>query len=153
MTSSSCVYLEREGSWLMLLRNKKKHDLNHGKWIGVGGKLEPQESMEECAIREVYEETGYIIHSLQKAVTVLFCYGDKEREEITVYTSSDFSGKEKICNEGTLAWIPKNDVWKLELWEGDRIFLKKMLSGKELPFSMVLFYDARGNLINVKEGE
>ena len=39
MIKSTVCYLVHDEKWLMLLRNKKQHDLNHGKWIGVGGKL------------------------------------------------------------------------------------------------------------------
>ena len=55
MRNTTLCYLEREGRLLMLFRNKKKHDENHGKWIGVGGKFEEGETPEECVIREVYE--------------------------------------------------------------------------------------------------
>ena len=42
----------------MLHRIKKHNDINEGKWIGVGGHAEGQESPEECFLREVKEETG-----------------------------------------------------------------------------------------------
>ena len=51
-------YIEKDHKYLMLYRNKKKDDLNQGKWIGVGGKFEANETPEECLIREVKEETG-----------------------------------------------------------------------------------------------
>ena len=42
----------------MIHRVKKENDMHAGKWNGLGGKLEPGETPEECAIREIYEETG-----------------------------------------------------------------------------------------------
>ena len=42
MLTTLC-YLERDGKYLMLLRNRKKKDINKGKWIGVGGKFEQGE--------------------------------------------------------------------------------------------------------------
>ena len=57
MQTTLC-YIEREGRTLMLHRVKKKNDMNHDKWLGVGGKFEPGESPEECMLREVREETG-----------------------------------------------------------------------------------------------
>ena len=51
-------YVQQGGKTLMMLRNKKDADINEGKWVGVGGKLEPGESPEQCLIREAAEETG-----------------------------------------------------------------------------------------------
>lgn len=65
MIESSLVYLVKDNQYLMLLRNKKAHDINQNKWIGVGGKKEKNESFEECAIRETYEETGLKVHFLE----------------------------------------------------------------------------------------
>lgn len=56
--NTTLCYIEQEGKYLMLLRNKKKNDLNEGKWIGIGGKFEDGETPDECLLREVYEETG-----------------------------------------------------------------------------------------------
>ena len=58
MRNTTLCYLERDGQYLMLHRVKKSHDVNHGKWIGVGGKFEFQESPEDCLLREVREESG-----------------------------------------------------------------------------------------------
>ena len=58
MKLSTLCYIEDETSYLMMLRNKKKNDVNAGKWIGPGGKFENGESPEECVIRETFEETG-----------------------------------------------------------------------------------------------
>ncbi len=59
MLKSSLIYVENAGRYLMLHRVSKSNDPNKDKWIGVGGKLEDGETPEECARREVAEETGY----------------------------------------------------------------------------------------------
>ncbi|MBQ9066135.1 MAG: NUDIX domain-containing protein, partial [Clostridia bacterium] len=64
MIDTTLIYIEKDGCYLMLHRVKKENDINHDKWIGVGGKCEENESPEECAIREVKEETGLTLHSL-----------------------------------------------------------------------------------------
>ena len=66
MRETTLCYLEKDGCYLMLYRNKKENDCNAGKWIGVGGKLEPGESPDECLLREVKEETGLCITRFQR---------------------------------------------------------------------------------------
>ena len=60
---STLCYIEQDGKWLMLHRTVKENDVNHDKWIGVGGHFEQDESPEECILREVREETGYTLTS------------------------------------------------------------------------------------------
>lgn len=152
---STCVYLIRDHSWLMLLRNRKKDDVNQGKWIGVGGKCEPGESYEQCARREVKEETGLDVKTLIPEGLVRFEYEAKEPEEIAVYSAYEFDGELRECDEGTLAWIEEEKILSLPLWEGDRIFLEKMLSGHEQPFYLRLVYDRNDQLLESQycEGE
>ena len=123
----------------MLLRNKKQKDVNEGKWIGVGGRLEPGESPEECVCREVLEETGLTITEYRMRGVLTFSSEGWEDEYIFVFTSGKFSGDLKECDEGELRWIDKKEVMELNLWEGDRIFLKNILDGGPF-FSMRLSY-------------
>ena len=58
LLQTTLCYLEHNGCYLMLHRVKKKKDVNHDKWIGVGGKFEPGEDARACVQREVREETG-----------------------------------------------------------------------------------------------
>ncbi len=140
MIVSTQCYLESDGKWLMLYRNKKPDDPNAGKWIAAGGKLEPGESIDECAVREVVEETGYNMHTFDKRAVVQFVSDIFEDEEMHIYTSDDF---EKICepvsDEGDFEWIPISEVFNLSLWEGDRFFLKYIIEDREY-FEMRLEY-------------
>ena len=151
MRVSTQIYLIRDGQWLMLLRNKKKKDINHGKWIAVGGKQEASETVEECAIRETEEETGFTLDSLDLKGIVWFEYDDEESELIYVYTSDSFHGELKECSEGTLAWINESELMNLQLWEGDRLFMQKLIERCAEQFEYVLHYDSSGNLTNVIE--
>ena len=62
---STLCYIENDGKYLMLHRNVKENDVNEGKWIGVGGHFEADESPEECLLREVKEETGLDVSNAQ----------------------------------------------------------------------------------------
>ena len=56
-----------------------------------------------------------------------------------LYTADGFEGELTDCREGVLNWIPKDEIWDLNLWEGDRIFLKMLLEDAPF-FSMKLTY-------------
>lgn len=139
MIVSTLCYIEKDGQYLMLLRNKKKNDVNEGKWIAPGGKLEPGESPEECALREVREETGLKLGRLNMRGILTFSSEGWEDEYIFVFTADEFSGELIDCNEGELKWIDKKDILSLNLWEGDRIFLKMLIEDEPF-FSLKLSY-------------
>ena len=141
------IYLKRDDSYLLLLRNKKKNDINEGKWIGVGGHQEKGETIDECAIREVKEETGYDVHSLKCAGEVLFI-DENLKMMMYVYEITDFSGSMIECNEGVLKWIPINDIYDYPMWEGDKAFLPKLIN-HEPYFKMTLTY-RNGELISIE---
>ena len=146
MILSTQAYLIKDGKWLMLLRNKKQNDVNEGKWIGVGGKFEPGETAEQCVKREIREETGYEAGRLEYAGMLDFIYEGVESERIWVYTCSDFSGSQTECTEGTLRWIEESKIMDLNLWEGDRIYLRQMLEHLEGQFHLRLTYNSEGQL-------
>lgn len=125
--------------YLMLLRNKKQKDVNEGKWIGVGGRMEPGESPEDCICREVLEETGLTITEYRLRGVLTFSSEGWEDEYIFVFTSDKYTGDLKECDEGELRWIDKTEIMNLNLWEGDRIFLKNLLNDDPF-FSMRLSY-------------
>ena len=140
MILTTLCYIEKDDSYLMLHRVKKDVDVNKGKWIGVGGKFEKDESPDECLVREVREETGLELLSYQMRGVLTFQSVGWESEYIFLYTADAFSGELKECNEGTLKWVPKDEIQDLHLWEGDRIFLRYLRENRPF-FSMKLCYD------------
>ena len=136
---TTVVYLKKDDNYLLLYRNKKKNDINHAKWIGVGGRKEANETIDECAIREVKEETGYDVHSLKCAGEVLFI-DDDLCMMMYVYEITDFSGTQITCDEGELKWIPIKDIYNYPMWEGDKAFLPKLIN-HEPYFKMKLVYE------------
>ncbi len=146
---TTLCYIENDEQYLMLHRTKKKNDLNEGKWIGVGGKFEKDESPEECLLREVREETGYTLTSWRYRGIVTFISGRAESEYMHLFTADGFTGEQTECNEGELKWISKADVPMLNVWPGDRIFLKLLLDREDF-FSLKLVYDAEDRLLEAK---
>lgn len=120
---TTLCYIEKDGKYLMLHRVKKEKDVNKDKWIGIGGHFEEGESPEECLLREAKEETGLTLLSWQFRGIVTFIADGWPTEYMCLYTADAFEGELKECSEGTLEWVKKEELDKLNLWEGDRIFL------------------------------
>lgn len=140
MKLTTLCYIEREGQYLMLHRTKKENDLNHDKWIGVGGKFEADEMPEECLLREVREETGYTLTEYRMRGIITFISDEWESECMYLFTATGFVGEQIVCNEGDLVWVPKEDISELKLWEGDKIFLR-LLEEESGFFSLKLRYE------------
>ena len=139
MRNTSLCYLEYGSNYLMLHRIKKEIDENKDKWIGIGGKFEEGESPEDCAVREILEETGMVFapEELRYCAVVTFVSDEWGTEYMHLFTAaadqqrlSQLRGKEN--EEGTLEWVPVSDVESLPIWEGDKIFLR--LLAEDAPF-------------------
>jgi 8-oxo-dGTP diphosphatase len=141
MRLTTLCYIEKDEKYLMLHRTKKKKDENHDKWIGVGGKFEAGESPDECVIREVKEETGLTLTKYQFRGIVTFCSDEWEDEYMHLFTATEFEGNLIECNEGTLEWVDKEKVLSLPTWEGDHLFLERLLSGNPSFFSLKVEYE------------
>ena len=153
MRNSTLCYIEKDGKYLMMHRVKKENDVNRDKWIGIGGGFEENESPEECIRREAIEETGLTLGKLSLLSVVTFIIEGGVCEHMFLFKCSDFSGELIDCDEGELVWIPKEDIYSLDLWGGDKIFLKKIEDTCEF-FTLKLVYDQSGKLISaVENGE
>ena len=140
MKQTTLCYLEQDDKYLMLHRVKKANDASHDKWIGVGGKCEADESPDECMKREVKEETGLDILEWRYRGIVTFISDVWPCEYMHLFTASRWCGEEIACDEGELAWIEKQRLFDLTLWEGDKIFLRLLMNPKQPFFSLKLVY-------------
>ena len=151
---TTLCYIENDGSYLMLYRNKKPGDPNAGKWLGIGGKIEEGESPDECNRREVLEECGLVLRSAKFLGIIKFRATDYEDEDMYLYRTDDFvpaddkkaaefirTGRYEPpqCSEGVLKWIPREEMLELPMWEGDRAFVGKLMEGAD-SISMTLRY-------------
>ena len=140
MKLTTLCYIEKDDCYLMLHRIKKENDLNHDKWIGVGGKFEPDETPEECLLREVREETGLTLTKYRFRGIVTFLSDEWEGEYMHLFTADEYSGELTECKEGDLVWVPKAQIRDLHLWEGDMIFLRLLEEDRSF-FSLKLRYE------------
>ena len=151
MKQTTLCYIDDGERYLMLHRVKKEHDASHGKWIGVGGKCEADESPDECMLREVKEETGLDITRWRYRGIVTFISDTWPNEYMHLFTATQWRGEPdmSINNEGELAWIKKADLpvltgvgnSSITLWEGDKIFLRLLLDENTPFFSLKLVYE------------
>ena len=131
MLLTTLCYVEKDGCYLMMLRNKKENDPSAGKWIGAGGKVEPGETRDECVVREVLEETGLRLNSVTYRGVVHFHSEIWESEEMFLYTSDDFEGElSDDCDEGDLRWVPIDEILDLSLWMETGYFLRSFLTAR-----------------------
>lgn len=151
MKQTTLCYIDNGDSYLMLHRVKKENDASHGKWIGVGGKCEANESPDECMLREVREETGLEITSWHYRGIVTFISDTWPNEYMHLFTADRWQGEPdmSIDDEGSLAWIRKSDLpiaegvgnKEITIWEGDKIFLRLLLDESTPFFSLKLVYE------------
>ena len=139
MLQTTLCYLDIGGKTLMLHRVKKKNDVNHDKWIGIGGKFEHGESPEECMLREFKEETGLTLKQWAYRGIVTFVSEDW-CEYMHLFTATQVEGDMRECDEGTLEWVDWDLITDLPIWEGDKVFLR-LLRERASFFSLKLTYE------------
>jgi 8-oxo-dGTP diphosphatase len=133
----------KQNSTLMIHRVKKENDYHEGKWNGLGGKFEQGESPEECAIREIEEESGLKVKSVNMKGFITFpLFDGKEDWYVFLFTTNDFEGKLIDSPEGNLAWVPNDKLTELNLWDGDKYFIPWLFQDK--------FFSAK---FNYKDGK
>jgi len=120
----------------MLHRTKKENDYHEGKWNGLGGKFEPGETPEECAIRELLEESGlHVTNPELRGMLTFPAFDGVDDWYAFVFVAREFTGELIDSPEGDLAWIDDDKVLDLNLWPGDKIFIpwlnqERFFSGK-----------------------
>ncbi|MBM4170488.1 MAG: 8-oxo-dGTP diphosphatase [Ignavibacteria bacterium] len=143
MQLATLCYVMNKNRTLMIHRTKKKNDYHEGKWNGLGGKFDSGESPEECAIREVREESGLIVEKPKLKGFITFPMFDNVKDwYVFVFTFNEFKGELIESNEGRLDWIPNEKLIELNLWEGDQIFIPWLFQDK--------FFSAKFNYSNGK---
>jgi 8-oxo-dGTP diphosphatase len=154
MKLATLCYLKVDGKTLMIHRIKKENDIHQGKWNGLGGKLNPGETPEECVIREVREESGLTIKKPRlKGLLTFPQFANDEDWYAFVFVARDYKGQMIDSAEGVLKWVDDDQLLNLDLWAGDYIFLPWLeqpgfFSGKfvyqsgKLVDHSVVFYDS-----------
>lgn len=131
MKLATLCYVQNNGKTLMLYRNKKENDYHEGKWNGLGGKFEAGETPEECAIREVEEESGLtMIDPVMKGHITFPLFDGKDDWYVFLFTANIFEGQLIDSPEGELEWIDNEKLTEINLWDGDKIFIPWLFKDK-----------------------
>ena len=138
MIETVLCYIKKDDQYLMLYRNKKKNDPNQGKWMGVGGHIEDNESPKEAMIREIKEETGLDVIRFKERGVAIFI-NDDYQEKMYLFIFFLTKGELIECNEGELKYFKEDEIYHLNMWEGDKYFLPIMFSNEPY-FEMTLYY-------------
>ena len=158
MKLATLCYVQRPGQTLMLHRVKKANDYHEGKWNGLGGKVEPGETPEECAQREVYEESGLLcLDPILRGQITFPQFDGKDDWYVWLFVVPQWEGELIDSPEGTLAWVDNERIQELNLWPGDRIFIpwlfqKRFFSAKfvyeagEFQGHETIFYGPNGQI-------
>ena len=146
MRNTTLGYLVKDGCYLMMHRIKKNNDINKDKWIGIGGGMEKGETPEECMRREAFEETGLTLGKLSyRGIITFWCTDEFGKnpfgEYMHLFLCYDFSGEIGECDEGTLEWVPIDEIPTLPIWEGDKLFFRLIEDRNSPFFSLKLSYE------------
>lgn len=134
MSVNYTICFIRRGDELLMLHRRRPP--NQGLWNGVGGRLEPGEDPVTGCLREVREETGFILHSVRFAGIVKWT-----NDGMYVFTADAPEGEPVACDEGALAWKPIEWVFTSgEVVVNVCYYLPSMLS-EEPPMEHVFTYD------------
>ena len=143
MKLATLCYIRDDEKTLMIHRNKKADDYHKGKWNGLGGKFNPGETPEECVKREVEEESGLIVKDpVLRGIITFPLFDGVDDWYVFLYTATDYEGELKETDEGELEWVPNELIYNLNLWPGDKIFMRWLFNNK--------FFSAK---FNYKDGE
>ncbi len=138
------VYLRKDNQILMI---HKKSDFHEGKWNGLGGKLERDESPWEAAQRELLEESGVDLPQSQFNLLGVLQFPNFKPHKCEDWMVYVFTAKlpgedlQKVnfsCPEGDLHWVPVDEVLSRNLWAGDLHFIPYVL--EERPFAGTIWY-------------
>ena len=128
---------------LMIHRNARPDDHHHGKFNGLGGKLDPGEDVVAGMRREIREEAGIECDRLELRGTISWPGFGKDGEDWFgfLFRVTAYSGTVMDRNpEGDLEWVEVDRVLELPLWEGDRYFLPLLFDPDGRPFHGVMPY-------------
>jgi 8-oxo-dGTP diphosphatase len=125
--TATLMFVIKDGKVLLI---HKKRGLGAGKINGPGGRLEINETPEECAIRETIEELCITPLHVKAAGQLFFHAEDMPKIHAYVFTATDYTGTPTETDEAIPIWYEKQDIPYDAMWEDDRYWLPQVLDNK-----------------------
>jgi 8-oxo-dGTP diphosphatase len=138
-TIANVCYIINEKNEVLL--QHKTRGLGKGKWIGPGGKIDGNESVEQSVKREVFEETNLILEDPELVAEIEFIFPGKEDWNLLCYAflARKFHNKVVASDEGDLQWFKMSELPYAQMWEDDQFWLARTFVGEKM--KMRFFYD------------
>lgn len=109
----------------------KKRGFGTGRWNGFGGKVQPEETLEEASKREAFEECNLIVKTLEKRGELNFSFDThSDVLEVHVFLATQWQGKERETEEMKPKWFAFENIPYKEMWSDDEFWLPLFLEGK-----------------------
>lgn len=133
----------RQRSLLFLVKDNKvllgmkKSGFGQGKWLGIGGKVEMDENIEDATVREAIEEIGVIPRDIQRVATLNFYFPNVEKpdhwnQQVCVFIAEKWDGKITESKEIYPKWFHFNEIPFNSMWADAIYWLPKILKGRKL---------------------
>ena len=137
-----------------VLLHRRVKDPNQGLWVAPGGKLEPDESPTECAVREMKEETGLEIKDPVLRGIMTEVSPRPDYQWITfIFASERWTGAlAPAAGIGEFKWVRTSEVFALEIPPTDRIFFARVIRVADRPFLLKFTYDADLRITRMEDG-
>lgn len=117
-----------------ILLAMKKRGFGEGKWNGIGGKVNPNETPEEAAIRETKEEISVVPRELSRVGVIDFFFPQRSDwdQRCIVYLVESWDGEPTESEEMRPQWFSKNEIPYGKMWSPDRHWLPRVLNGEKI---------------------
>ena len=137
-----------------VLLHRRVKDPNKGLWVAPGGKLEPDESPTDCAVREMKEETGLEIEGPVLRGIMTEVSPRPDYQWITfIFAAERWSGTlAPAAGIGEFKWVRASEVFALEIPPTDRIFFARVIRVADRPFLLKFTYDADLRITRMEDG-
>jgi ADP-ribose pyrophosphatase YjhB (NUDIX family) len=145
MNQATLLFLFKDDHILLAM---KKRGFGSGKWNGVGGKVETNESISQAAIRECEEEIEVKPIEIIEAAKLSFYFPEDRKslnQTVTVYTCKNWEGIPAETEEMAPKWFNTSDIPYGSMWSDDVVWLPKVIDGEYI--NADFYFDSHDKLI------